>query len=99
MLVLGLLFGNAKLIERYAGTSIAGEVIRLDLHSFGLVQFKSFWLFGYGSGAFDQVYKLFFILPEHQSVIMSQTPLNRNVMTWNYIGSWYIHYMGGGAPW
>ena len=65
VIVLGLLFGNEKLIERYAGTSIEGEVIRLNLHGFGLDQFKSFWLFGYGSGAFDQVYKLFFISPEN----------------------------------
>ena len=65
VLVLGLLFGNAKLIERYAGTSIVSEAGRLDLHSFGLDQFKNFWLFGFGSGAFDQVYKLFFILPEN----------------------------------
>ena len=69
VLVLGLLFGNAKLIERYAGTSIVGEVVRLDLHGFGLDQFKSFWLFGYGSGAFDQVYKLFFILPENYNYL------------------------------
>ena len=67
--MLGLLFGNAKLIERYAGTSIVSEIIRLDLHGFGLDQFKSFWLFGFGSGAFDQVYKLFFILPENYNYL------------------------------
>jgi O-antigen ligase len=63
--VLGILFGNEKLIERYAETSIIGEVGRFDLHSFGLDQFKNFWLFGYGSGAFDLVYKLFAIVPEN----------------------------------
>ena len=63
--MLGLLFGNAKLIERYAGTSIVSEIIRLDLHGFGLDQFKRFWLFGFGSGAFGQVFKLFFIVPEN----------------------------------
>ena len=67
--MLGLLFGNAKLIERYAGTSIVGEAARLDLHGFGLDQFKSFWLFGYGSGAFEQVYKLFFIIPENKNYL------------------------------
>ena len=69
VLVLGLLFGNAKLIERYAETSIVGEASRLDLHSFGLDQFKSFWLFGFGSGAFGQVYKLFFIFPENYNYL------------------------------
>ena len=29
------------------------------MHEFGLAQFKKFWLFGYGSGAFEIVYKLF----------------------------------------
>ena len=65
VMVLGVLFGNEKLIERYTETSIIGETGRFDLHSFGLDQFKNFWLFGYGSGAFDLVYKLFAIVPEN----------------------------------
>ena len=64
VLVLGLIFGNAKLAERYAETSIFHETIRFDLHKFGFDQFKNFWLFGYGSGAFEQVFKLFFSFPE-----------------------------------
>ena len=59
ILVLGLIFGNAKLIARYAETSLVSETLRLEFHEFGLVQFKKFWLFGYGSGAFEIVYKLF----------------------------------------
>ena len=59
ILILGLVFGNAKLIERYAETSLVGEAIRFEFHEFGLAQFKKFWLFGYGSGAFTIVYKLF----------------------------------------
>ena len=59
ILILGLVFGNAKLIERYAETSIIGEALRFEFHEFGLAQFKKFWLFGYGSGAFGIVYKLF----------------------------------------
>ena len=64
ILVLGLIFGNAKLIERYAETSIVGEGVRIELQEFGFLQFKKFWLFGYGSGGFETVYKLFYnILP------------------------------------
>ena len=59
VLILGLVFGNAKLIERYAETSVASEALRFEFHEFGLAQFKKFWLFGYGSGAFEIVYKLF----------------------------------------
>ena len=60
ILILGLVFGNAKLIERYAETSLVGEGLRFEFHEFGLAQFKKFWLFGYGSGAFEIVYKLFY---------------------------------------
>jgi putative inorganic carbon (hco3(-)) transporter len=63
--VMAIFFGNAKLIERVAETSILGEAARWDLHSFGWDQFKNFWLFGYGNGAFGQVFKIFYILPEN----------------------------------
>ena len=59
-----LFFGNARLIERLVEVSIVKDYIRLDLHSFGLEQFKNFWLFGYGNGAFEQIFKLFYMLPE-----------------------------------
>ena len=62
--VMAILFGNARLIERVAETSIIGEAARWDLHAFGWDQFKNFWLFGYGNGAFGQVFKIFYILPE-----------------------------------
>ena len=60
ILILGLVFGNAKLIARYTETTIISEAARFELHEFGLTQFKTFWLFGYGSGAFEIVYKLFY---------------------------------------
>ena len=62
--VMAVFFGNAKLIERYAETSILGESFRIDLHSFGVDQFKNFWLFGYGSDAFGQIFKNYYIFPE-----------------------------------
>ena len=34
--IMATFFGNAKLIERYAETSILGEAISLDLHAFGI---------------------------------------------------------------
>ena len=63
--VMGLFFGNAKLIEWYAETSILGETLRFDLQTFGIDQFKNFWLFGYGSEAFGQVFKIFYNIPEN----------------------------------
>ena len=60
ILILGLVFGNEKLVERIAETSLVTEAGRFEIHKFGLAQFKKFWLFGYGSGAFEIVYKLFY---------------------------------------
>ena len=62
--IMVLFFGNARLVERLVEQPILKDYIRLDLHSFGLEQFKNFWLFGYGNGAFEQIFKLFYILPE-----------------------------------
>ncbi|WP_415314520.1 O-antigen ligase family protein [Candidatus Pelagibacter sp. Uisw_137] len=62
--VMTLFFGNARLVQRLVEVSIVKDYIRLDLHSFGLEQFKNFWFFGYGNGAFEQIFKLFYILPE-----------------------------------
>ncbi|MDB3981856.1 O-antigen ligase family protein [Candidatus Pelagibacter sp.] len=62
--VMVLFFGNARLVERLVEQPILKDYIRLDLHSFGLEQFKNFWLFGYGNGAFEQIFKLYYILPE-----------------------------------
>jgi O-antigen ligase len=59
-----LFFGNVRLVQRLVEVSIVKDYIRLDLHSFGLEQFKNFWFFGYGNGAFEQIFKLFYILPE-----------------------------------
>jgi O-antigen ligase len=72
VLILGMFFGNAKLVARLAETSIIGEAVRLDLQTFALDQFKNFWLFGYGSGAFEQLFKIFYILPDGVSSSVAQ---------------------------
>ena len=74
IIILGVLFGNAKLVARYAEVSsidgyLLHEAERLDLHKFGFKQFKNFWLFGYGSGSFEQVYKVFYIVPENSRLL------------------------------
>jgi len=74
--IMGIFFGNAKLIERYAETTILGEAVRLDLQSFGIDQFKSFWLFGYGNGAFEQVYKVFYNATENFSNFIASNAHN-----------------------
>jgi len=71
VLILGILFGNDKLIARYAETSLVHETVRLDLHKFGIEQFKNFWLFGYGSGSFEQIFKIFFVTAENSKYVTS----------------------------
>jgi len=63
--VMSLFFGNARLIERVLETSVLKETTRLNLHTFGIDQFKNFWLFGYGNEAFGQIYKIFYIMPKN----------------------------------
>ena len=67
VIIMSLLFGNAKLIERIAETSILGEVTRFNLQSFGWEQFKNFLLFGYGSGAFNHIFKIFYVKGDYDS--------------------------------
>ncbi|MDA7780695.1 O-antigen ligase family protein [Candidatus Pelagibacter sp.] len=74
--IMGIFFSNAKLIERYAETSILRETLRLDLQSFGIDQFKNFWLFGYGNGAYEQVYKIFYNTPENFSNLIASNAHN-----------------------
>ena len=40
----------------------------IEFHKFGLSQFKEFWLFGYGTGAFELVFKLFYSIPPDGSI-------------------------------
>ena len=68
ILILGLVFGNAKLVERYAETSIIGEAARIGVHKFGFIQFKEFWLFGYGAGTFELIFKLFYNIPPNGAI-------------------------------
>jgi len=72
VLILGIVFGNEKLIERYSEISIINEAQRLDLHGFGIDQFKQFWLFGYGSGSFEYVFKIFYTIVGNKNLVATQ---------------------------
>ena len=80
VLVMSLFFGNARLIERVLETSILKETIRLDLHTFGIDQFKNFWLFGYGNEAFGQIYKIFYAIPENLNSNYIATNVHNDVI-------------------
>jgi O-antigen ligase len=84
--IMGVFFGNARLIERYAETSILREAVRFDLQSFGIDQFKNFWLFGYGNGAFEQVYKIFYNASENFSNFIASNAHNDLIESLGEIG-------------
>ena len=69
-LILGIFFGNEKLLERYIQTSVISETIRINIQEFALLQFKNFWLFGYGSGAFETAYKIFYDAPQGREIAL-----------------------------
>ena len=56
------------MVERYAETSLVSEIGRITLHEFGFNQLKEFWLFGYGTGAFELIFKLFYNIPPNGSI-------------------------------
>ena len=64
---IGFYFGGSQLIDRYSivndfTTSLDGtsSYTRLTMFYFGLEKFKEFFLFGYGVGGFEQIFKLFY---------------------------------------
>ena len=65
VMIMAFFFGDAKLIQRIAETSIIGEASRFDLQTFGWEQFKNFWFFGYGSGGFSQIFKIFYLKTDY----------------------------------
>ena len=84
--IMAIFFGNAKLIERYAETSLLRETMRFNLQAFGLEQFKNFWLFGYGSGAFEIIFKIFYVLPENYSNFIADRVHNDGIELIGEIG-------------
>ena len=67
--VVGFYFGGSALIERYSIVSdfTEGHMLglgysRLEMIKFALVEFKRFFIFGYGVGGFEQIFKINFNL-------------------------------------
>ena len=69
VLVMTIFFGNARLVERLVEVPILKDFVRINLISFGFEQFKNFWLFGYGSGGFGQIFKIFYEIPVDTSYV------------------------------
>tara|TARA_Y100000741_G_C18249753_1_gene556850 strand:+ start:154 stop:1491 length:1338 start_codon:yes stop_codon:yes gene_type:complete len=68
VLIMGYFFGNEKLIQRYLFLSedlsldnSSTNITRLEIIKFGFYQIKSFFLFGYGAGGFETLFKLEFV--------------------------------------
>ena len=64
---IGFYFGGSQLIDRYSivndfTTSLDGtsSYTRLTMFYFGLEKFKEFFLFGYGVGGFEQIFKIYY---------------------------------------
>ena len=52
------MLGLENLIARISATSIDGEASRWSVFSIGFNEFKNFFLFGYGYGGFEILYRL-----------------------------------------
>ena len=58
ILLIGFFIGFDKVIERYAVTSPTSEEYRLGLFEFGITNYFKFWLWGYGLGGFETLFRL-----------------------------------------
>ena len=69
LIFIGIYFGTSEIIDRFyflkeEFSTISGEISnisRFDIIKFGLSEFKNFIYFGYGPGAFEDLFKLKFI--------------------------------------
>ena len=69
LIIIGFYFGKSEIIDRFyflkeEFTYISGEISstsRFDLIKFGFLELKNFIFFGYGSGGFENLFKLKFI--------------------------------------
>ena len=58
ILLIGFFIGFDKVIERYAVTSPSSEEYRLSFFEFGITSYFKFWLWGYGLGGFETLFRL-----------------------------------------
>lgn len=58
VLLIGFFVGFDKVIERYAVTSATSEEYRLSFFEFGIANYFKFWLWGYGLGSFETLFRL-----------------------------------------
>ena len=58
ILLIGFFIGFDKVIERYAVTSSSIEEDRLSFFEFGITSYFKFWLWGYGLGGFETLFRL-----------------------------------------
>ncbi len=86
VLVMAIFFGNARLVERLVETPILKDFIRLNLISFGFEQFKNFWLFGYGNGAFGQIFKIFYPFQDNSFNYLAEHAHNDGIELLGEIG-------------
>ena len=69
ILILGIYFGTSEIINRFYFlredfVSMTGEITstsRFDIIKFSIFEFNNFFLFGYGAGGFENLFKLKFV--------------------------------------
>ena len=57
ILLIGFFIGFDKVIERYAVTSTSSEGFRLSFFEFGINNYYKFWLWGYGLGGYETLFR------------------------------------------
>ena len=98
LLILGIYFGSTEIINRFyflkeEFVSISGDVSntnRFDIIKFGIMELKNFIFFGYGSGGFENLFKLKFNNVSNQFANHAHTDLFEFIGEFGIIGTLLI---------
>ena len=94
----GIYFGTSEIIDRFdllreEFSTISGEITnisRFDIIKFGLIEFKNFIFFGYGPGAFENLFQIKFINLSNQFANHAHSDLAEFLGEFGLVGSTFI---------
>ncbi len=100
LIFVGIYFGASEIIDRFyflreEFSTISGEISdisRFDIIKFGLIEFKNFIFFGYGSGSFENLFQLKFFSLSNQFANHAHSDLVEFLGEFGLIGISFVFF-------
>ena len=100
LIFVGIYFGTSEIIDRFyflkeEFSTISGEISnisRFDIIKFGLIEFKNFIFFGYGSGSFENLFQLKFFSLSNQFANHAHSDLVEFLCEFGLIGISFVFF-------